>query len=537
MFFYIFYEKSVFSKYTTNKKLKPRPFLIKMTIQNTMKMSEKEKYVYTIIYAKKHLQKYNKYGIINKNCITKKRSRFGAVYFIYVRWNYDMKSFVEVFDKVQEYCLRKVEKGELTDVAFRLWIKSLTPVKLDGNTACFNVQSDFQRDVILKNHEKLLKEAFAETLGFDVEIRIDILDTEDEADNDPVEKRKELEQSFSNAEYDYTFDTFIVGHSNEFAYAASTAVAKNPGSAYNPLFIHGPSGLGKTHLLTAISNEIKSRDPDTNIIYVTGEAFTNELINAIQQKKDTSQFHQKYRSADVLLVDDVQFIAGKDSTQEEFFHTFNELHKIGKQIVLTSDRPPKDIKTLEDRIRTRFEWGLIADISTPDFETRVAIVRRKAELLDLKIPDDVSEYIANHLKSNIRQLEGCVKKLKASKHLVGTPPSIAQAQSAIREILSDDKPAPITFDRILNEVANVYNVTSDDILSNKRSARISLARKISSYIIKETTSMSYKSIGLDMGGRDHSTIMYYCDDIKEMIQKDSQLKETIEDIIKNIRNG
>ena len=441
-----------------------------------------------------------------------------------------MKSFVEVFDKVQDYCHKKIERGELTDIAFRLWIKSLQPLKLEGNKAVFNVQSEFQKGIILQNYESILKEAFLCTLGFDVVLEIIPLENEDESDNDPVEKRKELEKSFTNAEYDYTFQTFIVGHSNEFAYAASTAVAKNPGSAYNPLFIHGPSGLGKTHLLTAISNQIKEQNPDTNIIYVTGEAFANELINAIQQKKDTSQFHQKYRSADVLLVDDVQFIAGKESTQEEFFHTFNELHKIGKQIVLTSDRPPKDIKTLEDRIRTRFEWGLIADISFPDFETRVAIVRRKAELLDLEIPD-----IANHLKSNIRQLEGCVKKLKASKHLVGTPPSIAQAQNAIREILSDDKPTTITFERIINEVANVYGVTSEDILSKKRTSKISLARKVSSYITKEITMMSFKSIGLELGGRDHSTIMYYSEEIEKLMGKDPQMKETIEDIIKNIR--
>ena len=446
-----------------------------------------------------------------------------------------MKSFVEVFDKVQDYCHCKIERGELTDIAFRLWIKSLQPLRLEGNKAVFNVQSEFQKGIILQNYESILKEAFLYTLGFDVVLEIIPLENEDESDNDPVEKRKELEKSFTNAEYDYTFQTFIVGHSNEFAYAASTAVAKNPGSAYNPLFIHGPSGLGKTHLLTAISNQIKEQNPDTNIIYVTGEAFANELINAIQQKKDTSQFHQKYRSADVLLVDDVQFIAGKESTQEEFFHTFNELHKIGKQIVLTSDRPPKDIKTLEDRIRTRFEWGLIADISFPDFETRVAIVRRKAELLDLEIPDDVSEYIANHLKSNIRQLEGCVKKLKASKHLVGTPPSIAQAQNAIREILSDDKPTTITFERIINEVANVYGVTSEDILSKKRTSKISLARKVSSYITKEITMMSFKSIGLELGGRDHSTIMYYSEEIEKLMGKDPQMKETIEDIIKNIR--
>ncbi len=448
-----------------------------------------------------------------------------------------MNSFVEVFDKVQDYCKEKIENGQLTDVAFRLWIKSLRPVKLEGNEAYFNVQSEFQKGIILQNYKTILQEAFLHTLGFEVELKIIPLENEDESDNDPIKKREELEQSFTNAEYGYTFNTFIVGHSNEFAYAASTAVAKNPGSAYNPLFIHGPSGLGKTHLMSAISNEIKEKNPETNIIYVTGEAFANELINAIQQKKDTSQFHQKYRSADVLLVDDVQFIAGKESTQEEFFHTFNELHKIGKQIVLTSDRPPKDIKTLEDRIRTRFEWGLIADISYPDFETRVAIVRRKAELLDLAIPDDVSEYIANHLKSNIRQLEGCVKKLKASKHLVGTPPSIAQAQNAIREILSDDKPVSITFERIINEVANVYGVSAEDMLSKKRSAKISLARKVSSYIVKEITMMSYKSIGLEMGGRDHSTVMYYHDEVIEAMKNDPHFKETIEDIIKNIQTG
>ena len=454
-----------------------------------------------------------------------------------------MKSFVEVFERVEEYCLQKVERGELTDVAYKLWIKSLQPIRLDGMTACFSVQSEFQRDVIMKNYQKILVEAFMNVLGFEVEISIETPEDNivppaepEESENTPVVKRMELEKSFSNAEYDYTFDTFIVGKSNEFAYAACTAVAKHRGSTYNPLFIHGPSGLGKTHLMTAISNEIKSKEPDSNIIYVTGEAFANELINAIQQKKDTSQFHQKYRTADVLLVDGVRVIAGKDPTQEAFCDAFNEPHKVGTRIVLTSDRPPKDIKTLEDRIRTRFEWGLIADISIPDFETRVAIIRRKAELLDLIIPDDVAEYIANRLKTNIRQLEGCVKKLKASKHLVGTPPSIAQAQNAIREILSDDTPAPITFERILNEVASVYGVSVDDIRSNKRSSQVSTARKVSAYVVKEITQMSYKAIGLEIGGRDHSTIVYYIDDVIANMKKDNHAKEMIEDIIKNIRN-
>ena len=447
-----------------------------------------------------------------------------------------MKSFLEVFNRVQDYCMKKVERGELTDAAYRLWIETLNPVNLDGTVAYFTVPSEFQANVIVKNYTGILKEALSEVLGFDVEINIGVETDTDDEDNDPNKRRKELEKSFSNAEYDYTFDTFIVGRSNEFAYAACTAVAKDPGSTYNPLFIHGPSGLGKTHLMTAISNEIKRLRPDTNIIYVTGESFANELINAIQQKKDTSQFHQKYRSADVLLVDDVQFIAGKESTQEEFFHTFNELRQEGRQIVLTSDRPPKEIKTLEDRIRTRFEWGLIADISIPDFETRIAIVRRKAELLKLTLTDEISELIANKLKRDIRQLEGCVKKLKAGQHLMGTPPTMAQAQKAIREIISDEQTSPITVEKILNEVGSVYGITAEDICSKKRSAQISIARKVSSYVLKEVTDMSYKSIGMELGARDHSTIMYYCNDIAELIRHDNHTKEMIDDIISNIKS-
>lgn len=447
-----------------------------------------------------------------------------------------MNSFGEVFEMVKTYCLEVANVG---DIAFKLWINPLEPVKLDDNVAYFTVKSSFQRNIITKNYEKILLAAFANTLGFDVTIHIDVTEEEEEnGEGDPISedsavKQAELMQTFRGAEYDYTFDTFIVGRSNEFAYAACTAVAKNCGSTYNPLFLHGPSGLGKTHLLNAISHEIKRNNPDTNIIYVTGEVFANELIAAIQNK-DTSQFHKKYRSADVLLVDDIQFIAGKESTQEEFFHTFNELHQVNKQIVLTSDRPPKDIKTLEDRIRTRFEWGLIADISLPDFETRVAIIKRKAELLQLDISDEVAEFIANRLKTNIRQLEGAVKKLKASKHLVGTPPSIAMAQNVIREILNDDQPEPVTVEAIIGEVANIYSVTTDDIKSNKRSQQVSLARKVAVYVIREITQMSLDAIGMEIGGRDHSTIVYYNNDIETKMKKNPQLKETVEDIIKNI---
>lgn len=446
-----------------------------------------------------------------------------------------MTSFQEVFESVKEYCL---QSGQIGETAHRLWIQTLEPVELQGDTAVFYVQSEFQKGIVLKNYEKILIDALTAVLGFPVALRIntseDMRDIEAEQQQSE-ERREELEKSFEKAEYDYTFDTFIVGRSNEFAYAACTAVVNNKASSYNPLFIYGPSGLGKTHLLTAIFNEMKKKNIAPNIIYVSGDSFTNELITAIRTET-TAQFHQKYRSADVLLMDDVQFIAGKESTQEEFFHTFNELHKVGKQIVLTSDRPPKDIKTLEERIRTRFEWGLIADVGIPDFETRIAIIRRKAELLNLTIPPEVAEFIANRLKTNIRQLEGAVKKLKALNHLAGSAPSIAMAQNVIRDILNDSQPMPVTVDLIINQVASVYGVTTDDIRSKKRSAQISNARKVAAYVVREITEMPLQSIGIELGGRDHSTIVYAISSIEDIIKKDTHMKETIEDIIKNIRD-
>ncbi|MGN0605168.1 MAG: chromosomal replication initiator protein DnaA [Oscillospiraceae bacterium] len=450
-----------------------------------------------------------------------------------------MNSFAEVFDTIKKYCLNE---GHLVEAAYNLWIKPIEAKELNGNKAILYVPSEFQKSVIQTNYEKLLTEAFNAVLGFDVEIQIhtseDDYPPQHHVSFDEIEERHmQLEKSFEVAEYDYTFDTFIVGRSNEFAYAACTAVAKDNGATtYNPLFIHAPSGLGKTHLLNAISNEMKKNNPNINVVYVTGENFANELIDAIKMKKDTKKFHEKYRNADVLLIDDIQFIAGKESTQEEFFHTFNELHHEGRQIVVTSDKPPKDMKTLEERIRTRFEWGLIADISTPDFETRMAIIRRKAELLHIMIPDEVCEFIANRLKTNIRQLEGAVKKLKALKHLAGSAPSVAMAQSVIRDILNDDQPVPITVEKIIGEVANVYGVTIDDIRSNKRSSQISTARKVAIYAVREITQMSLVAIGTEFGGRDHSTIVYAINNIETNLKKDDNLREIVDDIIKNIRD-
>lgn len=442
-----------------------------------------------------------------------------------------------MFDCVKKYCLTS---GKIIESAYNIWIEPISAIELSGSKAILFVQSEFQKGIIRQNFESILKDGFEATLGFIVDIEI----LTEETMNEPQENLAKSEihtttqDIMENEEYDYTFDTFIVGRSNEFAYAACTAVARdNNGSTYNPLFIHGPSGLGKTHLMNAISNEMKKNNPNLNIIYVTGETFANELIDAIRMKRDTTIFHEKYRNADVLLVDDIQFIAGRESTQEEFFHTFNELYNEGKQIVLTSDKPPKDIKTLEERIRTRFESGLIADVSTPDFETRMAIIRRKAEALNINIPDDVCEFIANRLKNNIRQLEGAVKKMTALRHFAGNTPTMATAQSVIRDILNDDQPVPITVEKIISDVAEIYNVTTEDIRSNKRSSQISLARKVAIYVVREITQMSLVSIGHEFGNRDHSTIVYSINSIEASIKKDKNLKQLVDDCIKNIKNS
>lgn len=450
-----------------------------------------------------------------------------------------MNSFEEVFEAVKEYCTKD---GKVGDIARNLWLDTLKPVRLEGTDAVFYCSSDFQRSVVNNNYAHLLQEGFAQILGFPVELRLIVQESDDasaaEASHDQ-QTGEALEKTAKDGEYAYTFDTFIVGGSNQFAYAACTSIARGDGNGntYNPLFIYGPSGLGKTHLLTAISHEMKKRNPELKIIYVTGETFTNELIEAISQKKDTSKFHEKYRSADVLLVDDIHFISGKESTQEEFFHTFNILHAAGKQIVLTSDRPPKDIKILEDRIRTRFESGLITDISMPDFETRVAIIRRKAELLDLNIPDDVAEFIANRLKSNIRQLEGAVKRLKALKTLADSAPSLSMAQSVIRDILTDEQPTPVTVENIIQEVSNLYGVTAEDIRSKKRSQQISNARKVAIYLVHEITQMTLQAIGEEFGNRDHSTIVYAVKYVEKNMKKDTNLRDAIESITKTIRDG
>ena len=445
-----------------------------------------------------------------------------------------LDSFDEVLAAVQDYC-----KARVTAPAYSVFFQRLElDPNFDGAHVTIITRAEFIRTSLVSRYMSLLREAFSAVLGFEVEVNITV-----EAPAAPAPVPDAVSQTIlpgagqgNLGNYAFTFENFIVGPNNKFAHAAALAVAANPSGAYNPLFIYGSSGLGKTHLEIAIRLEIQKNHPEFNILYVDGEAFTNEIITAIRNNA-TAEFHQKYRQADVLLVDDIQFIGGKDSTQEEFFHTFNTLHNAGKQIVLASDRPPKEIKSLDDRLRTRFEWGLTADIQPPDFETRVAIIKRKANLLGMELPEDVCEFIAKRLKNNIRQLEGAVKKLNAYHMLSGIHPTIGAAQNAIKDILSEVQPVPVTIEKIMNEVARCYNISSADIRSRKRTSNISNARKTAMYCIREITGMSMEDIGQEFGGRDHSTVVYSIKQVEETLDTNSSFKEMVEDILKNTRSN
>ncbi len=439
-----------------------------------------------------------------------------------------MDSFDDAWKVICSYC-----KTKITDVAYKTWINRIEPLKLDfeTNTAFLTVPNDFHRQTLNRCYMPLLKEAFEAVFdhGFNIEFKL----PEESETQAPITK---INDENKDTNYEYTFDTFIVGSSNKFAHAASLAVATNPSHAYNPLFLYGNSGLGKTHLLYAIGNEIKKNNPDKVICYIKGDDFTNELIESLRLAK-MSEFRHKYRQADILLVDDVQFIGGKESTQEEFFHTFNALYDAKKQIVLTSDRPPKEIRTLDDRLRSRFEQDLIADIQPPDIETRIAIIKRKAELLDIELSNDVCEYIASKIKANIRQLEGTVKKLKAKSLLNNEKPSISSAQEVISDILNNDVPPEVTVERIIDEVARTYGITAEEIRSQKnRSANLSNARHIAIYLTRELTTLSMVAIGEEFGNRHYSTIIYTIQKVQKMMDKDQKIKEIIEDTIKNIRD-
>lgn len=443
-----------------------------------------------------------------------------------------MQDLYENWQKSLEYL-----KSQISEVGFDTWLKFMHPVAVDEGNLIVAVPNFFTRNVLKNRYDNLIEEAFYKFTSQRIKIKYIIasdeeLETLRESYN-AKSKKKEKVIASSNLNPKYTFDSFVVGNGNRFAHAAALAVAKDPARAYNPLFIYGGVGLGKTHLMHAIGHYIMERNQNMNCMYVTSEKFTNELINAIKNH-DNESFRNKYRNVDVLLIDDIQFIAGKESTQEEFFHTFNSLHETNKQIIISSDRPPKEIPTLEDRLRSRFEWGLIADIQPPDLETRVAILKKKAESENIEIPNDILLFIANHITSNIRELEGALIKLIAYASLAGGVIDERVAQEALKDIATPNKNKKITLQLIQKVVAEHFNLKVEDFKSQKRSRNITYPRQIAMYLCRELTDESLPKIGEEFGGRDHTTVIHACEKISNDIEKDTALKDEINKIKKKI---
>ena len=434
-------------------------------------------------------------------------------------------------------------KARISSTAYDLWIKTIKFEGFENSTVTLRLPKQMHMCIVPSQYGELFYEAFDNILGFKVVITYVTDDIfESKKDNKISYQDRNLED-YRNEQF--TFENFIVGPSNRFAYAAAKAVASDPGSKlsngagfsnYNPLFIYGNSGLGKTHLLNAICHEIERNFPEMTIMYVRAEQFANEFYQALQNKT-IDDFHSKYRdNIDVLLIDDIQFISGKTSTEEEFFHTFDTLVYAGKQVVLTSDRPPREIPSITERVKSRFEEGLLADVQPPEFETRCEIIKRKAALLDFNIDDSVVSYIAEKIKSNIRQLEGVTKKLYALCNINEHAPTIALAQNVIKVVMEDTQPLPVTIQRIIDEVSRTTGVSIEDIYSDTRKANVAKARRIAIYVIIKVTNMSLEEIGAEFK-KDHTTIMYNRDKLEEEIKTDSKLARQVNDIISNIKSN
>lgn len=428
---------------------------------------------------------------------------------------------------------------QLSDVSFNTWLKSLTVHKVEGDTVTIIVPTgQIGINYIANKYLLPLKVAISETAGEDYEIALILPDDvpPDTVDN-PVSSAAVNESTEkANLNPKYTFDTFVVGSNNKLAHAASVAVAESPGEVYNPLFIYGGVGLGKTHLMHSIAHFVLQKRPQSKVLYVTSEYFTNELIESIRNGNNStmSKFREKYRNIDVLLIDDIQFIIGKESTQEEFFHTFNALHGAKKQIIISSDKPPKDMEILEDRLRSRFEWGLIVDISSPDFETRMAILRKKEELDGYQIDDQVIEYIAQNVKSNIRELEGSLNKIMAYANLENREINLALAEKVLKDIISPNQKRTVTPELIINIVAEHFDLTPSDLTGNKRSSKIAFPRQIVMYLCRQMTETTLKIIGDSLGGRDHTTIMSGINKIEREVEENDDTREIIDILKKKI---
>ncbi|NLW00350.1 MAG: chromosomal replication initiator protein DnaA [Clostridiales bacterium] len=428
-------------------------------------------------------------------------------------------------------------KVQLSDVSFDTWIRVIKPLVIRDNEIILSVPNEFTKNILQSRYIDTISGSLREATGSSIFIKF-ILENEEDSFLESISPKDINNSSYTHSILNpkYTFDTFVVGNSNRFAHAASLAVAESPAKAYNPLFIYGGVGLGKTHLMHAIGHFILSRNPNAKVLYVTSEKFTNELINSIRDDKNVD-FRNRYRTIDILLIDDIQFIAGKERTQEEFFHTFNALHEANKQIIISSDRPPKEIPTLEDRLRSRFEWGLIADIQPPDLETRIAILKKKAELEDIEIDDEILLFIAKRIESNIRELEGALIRIMAYASLTNNQLSLSIADEALKDILSNNQPKEITIPLIQQVVSQYFDLKIDDFKSKKRNRSIAFPRQIAMYLSRELTDQSLPKIGEEFGGRDHTTVIHAYDKIQQDMKKDSQLSKTIDDLIKKIRES
>ena len=454
-------------------------------------------------------------------------------------------------------------KEKITNPSFNTWFSETKAVMTtDKNQLILQVPNNFIQEWIETQYTDLIEDILAdltsnkwtlllltpdEVKKFKENKKKNKKDQNDNNNNEEIEKElpEETEEEEDEQVLDqngfnpkYTFDTFVVGNSNRFAHAASLAVAEAPAKAYNPLFIYGDVGLGKTHLMQAIAHFILKNNPDYKVVYVSSETFTNELINAIKDD-NTVEFRDKYRNIDILLVDDIQFLAGKERTQEEFFHTFNTLHESNRQLIISSDRPPKEIPTLEERLRSRFEWGLITDIQKPDLETRIAILRKKADIENLTIPNEVVIYIANKIQSNIRELEGALVKVIAYSSLVDREIDVDLAREALKDLVNEKKKENIevNIERIKKIITDDYNLKMEDMESKKRTQNIAFPRQIAMYLSRELTDFSLPHIGDEFGGRDHTTVIHAHNKIKEKIKNEDDFSNKIDRLIDTIKHG
>lgn len=448
--------------------------------------------------------------------------------------------FVESISDLWSKTLKEIEK-KVSKPSFETWLKSTQAHSLEDDLLTVIAPNIFARDWLENRYSALISEIIHDITGSLLQIRFitpQHENTEIEMNEKPkkmpklVDSDEEVPKTALNQKY--TFDTFVIGNGNRFAHAASLAVAEAPAKAYNPLFIYGGVGLGKTHLMQAIGHYVLEHNPSANVVYLSSEKFMNEFINSIRDN-EAVDFRNKYRNVDILLIDDIQFLAGKEQTQEEFFHTFNTLHENSKQIVISSDRPPKEIPTLEDRLRSRFEWGLITDITPPDLETRIAILRKKAKAERLDIPNEVMIYIANQIDTNIRELEGALIRVVAYSSLVNQDMNAELAAEALKDIIPSSRPKVITIQAIQQVVSEKYNIKMEDFAAKKRTKSIAFPRQIAMYLSRELTDLSLPKIGEEFGGRDHTTVIHAHDKISKLISTDSHLKQDIEEIIAQIK--